>query len=501
MKKTLLFSACMLMAAIGFSQTQFENPGFEGTWQTGGDIAGSEPEPIEWSSLKSADALTGFAPIVAFQETTNPHSGTYCVRLKVVNSFGVNANGLLTNGRVHADFNPDNGYVYTEDTDAKWNTPFTDMPDSLVFWVKHAPVSGDKSKVEVLLHDLSHDGELPHDGTTSHWVGKARVDITGAIGSWTRMSAPFEYFSGGPAAPTHMLAVISAGDSTIAVANTEMWIDDLELIYNPIPTVSIAPTATQNINVGVNGTTLTVTETNGTAVSRQWMVGTTTGGPYTAITPAETGTTYTPNFASAGIYYVVCETDFGSQTLISNEVEVVVVDPATNTVTVTPSAVQTILTDQNGNVLSATETPSAATTREWKVSNTSGSGYASFGTPETGLTYTPYFSALGTYYVICESDFAGDIKISNEVIINVPSSVGIDEEELIFQLFANEQTINLNFESEVEGASITFYTVEGKQIYLSEVNETSSQHFIDYSGVLIYRLVNGNRIITGKISL
>lgn len=489
----------MFFAAAGFSQTQFENPGFEGTWQTGGDIAGSEPEPIEWSSLKSADALTGFAPIVAFQETNNPHSGTYCVRLKVVNSFGVNANGLLTNGRVHADFNPDNGYVYTVDTDAKWNTPFTDTPDSLVFWVKHAPLSGDKSKVEVLLHDMSDDAELPHDGNTSNWVGKARVDITGTLGSWTRMSAPFVYYAGGPAVPTHILAVISAGDSTIAVENTEMWIDDLELIYNP--SLSIAPTATQNIDVGVNGNVLTATELHGTVSSRQWMVSSTAGGPYTPITPAETGTTYTPNFASAGIYYVVCESDFGSVTLTSNEVEIVVVDPATNTVTVTPSAMQTILTDQNGNLLTATETPAAATSREWKFSTTSGSGYASFGTPETGLTYTPYFSTLGTYYVICESDFAGDIKISNEVTIDVPSSVGIEEEDFKFNIYANDNTINLTFESSNEESVFSLYNLEGKQIYISQILNSNSQHTIENSGIYIYRLVSGDRIVTGKISL
>ena len=57
----------------------------------------------------------------------------------------------------------------------------------------------------------------------------------------------------------------------------------------------ISPTLTQNINAGVNGSTLTVTETPA-ATSREWFYGTTTGGPYNTSTTI-TGTTYTPNFA------------------------------------------------------------------------------------------------------------------------------------------------------------------------------------------------------------
>jgi hypothetical protein len=36
--------------------------------------------------------------------------------------------------------------------DSKWNTPFTDKPDSVVGWYKYAPSGIDKGKVEVILH-------------------------------------------------------------------------------------------------------------------------------------------------------------------------------------------------------------------------------------------------------------------------------------------------------------------------------------------------------------
>ena len=500
MKKSLLFFASLAFVSLSWGQAQVENPGFEEIWE---DVLGTEDEPLEWSSLKTADALTSFAPIVAFKETNNPHTGTYCIRLKVVNSFGVNAAGVLTNGRVHADFNPELGYVYTDVNDTIWNYAFTDRPDSLVFWVKHAPVSGDQSKVEVILHDNTQTGQLPHTGVTTHWVGRARHEVVNAYSTWTRISTPFNYYNTNT--PDYLLITLSAGDSTIAVEDTEMWVDDIELIYNPL-TVSIDPPAVQNIDISTNGTMLTVTETANAGVtgtiSREWKYATTSGGPYSSFSPVETGTTYTPNFASPDIYYVICETDFDGQVVQSNEVEIVVTDPNANSVTITPSANQTILTDQDGNTLTANENPTTATSREWKFSTTSGSGYASFTTAETGTTYTPNFSNLGTYYVICESDFSGDIQISNEVTIYVPSSAGINEENLKFNIYVSGQQLNVEYQSEVYPAQFYLYDLSGKLIYKSVIEGENTQHPLpDQDGIYLYQLLNGDHIISGKVKL
>jgi hypothetical protein len=84
-------------------------------------------------------------------------------------------------------------------------------------------------------------------------------------------------------------------------------------------------TVTEEANASVTG-----------AISREWKYSTTSGSGYQSFGTAETGTTYTPNFATADIYYVVCETDFDGQVVISNEVEIVVTDPAQNTVTISP---------------------------------------------------------------------------------------------------------------------------------------------------------------------
>ncbi len=506
MKKTLLFFASLLLLTQGFSQVQFDNSSFE-NWE---NLSSPTEEPTSFSSLKTSDGgivINGFAPQVVWRSST-AHTGSYSAQLIVAAYNGiamVSPNGTLTNGRVHAETTAANGYVFTEVGDADHSTICTDRPDSLVGWFQFTPVGGDVGKVEVLLHDNTALGKLPEPAgpVPSHWVGKARYDITTTTSSWIRFSVPFDYYNNN--SPDYILLVATSGDSLLSVTDSEALIDDIKLIYNP-NLVVIDPAAAQNIDVDADGTLLTVTETPNAAVvspiTREWKFSTTAGGPYSSFTGPETGTTYLPNFSAADIYYVICETDFGTEVVISNEVEIVVTDPLANTVTVTPSATQTLLTDEDGNLLTATETPSAASSREWKSSTTSGSGYTSFGTPETGSTYTPNFSAIGTYYLICESDFSGDVQISNEVEIIVPSSAGINDEDLEFKIFELNGAINLVFEDKNELGTLSLYNMQGQEVYSSSVNSKNSTHQVNQvSGVYVYRLTSGDRIITGRIKL
>ncbi|MFA5575540.1 MAG: hypothetical protein WC994_10905, partial [Brumimicrobium sp.] len=186
--------------------------------------------------------------------------------------------------------------------------------------------------------------------------------------------------------------------------------------------VTIAPAAVQNLIENMPGNTLTATESH-TADSREWKYSTTSGSGYVSFTTPETGATYTPQFATTGTYYVVCESVAGTSVAVSNEVEIVVTPSVSNMVTISPNNTQTLIENEVGTLLTATETPSSADSREWKYSTTSGSGYVSFGTPETGATYTPQFATAGTYYVVVESDFAGDVTVSNEVEIVVDEFV------------------------------------------------------------------------------
>jgi hypothetical protein len=183
------------------------------------------------------------------------------------------------------------------------------------------------------------------------------------------------------------------------------------LVNNPV-----TPIAAQTLEASVNGTTLTATE-NIAATSREWKFATVSGGPYSSFGVAETNTTYTPNFATVGTYYVVCQSTWpGSLTNTSNEVVITIVDNAVN-----PSGSQSLLVGANGTLLTVTETPSGVS-REWKWTTVSGGPYNSFGPLQTNMTYLPNFGAPGTWYVVCVSSISGVSVTSNEVQINVSNA-------------------------------------------------------------------------------
>ena len=225
MKKTLLLSVCLF--STQYHGQQLDNNDFE-NWE---NVGSSTEEPIEWSSTKTSDnpSLNGFAPQVLYR-TSDAHSGTYAAKLvnKNVTLVNVVANGLLTNGRVHSSTNPENAYVFTDVNDNDWNQEFTHNPDSLTGWYKYSPQSNDIGEITVLIH--SGATEIP-TSNTSNWVAIAEKRFTSTVNSWTRFSVPFYYFNT-IHIPQYILCVASAGDSTLAIANSELKLDDLQLIYN-----------------------------------------------------------------------------------------------------------------------------------------------------------------------------------------------------------------------------------------------------------------------------
>ncbi|MBV6406155.1 MAG: hypothetical protein IT228_14455 [Flavobacteriales bacterium] len=232
----------LLFHTTAQAQPQMNNAGFE-NWQNLG--TGTE-EPTDWSSIKTSDGgtfINNLAPQVCWR-STDFHSGSYSVRLKTASTAFGPANGTLTCGRVHAEITPANGYVFTDAGDAQWNQAITSRPDSLVGWFKATPQPGDEGKVEAILHVL--EGKLPENGTLPNWIGRARwIAPSAVVGTWTRFSVPFTYYNSGT--PSHILMVLTSGDSLVTVVNSESWYDDIALIYNL--------TATPSVNsVALNGT-------------------------------------------------------------------------------------------------------------------------------------------------------------------------------------------------------------------------------------------------------
>lgn len=258
--------------------------------------------------------------------------------------------------------------------------------------------------------------------------------VAGTYAAGNSFTAQLSDASGSFAAPVNIGSLAATGNGTINAtipAGTATGAGYRIRIVSSNPSVTsadngsdltiylctnpVSPSIAQTIVTNSNGTSLNVAESI-VATSREWKFSTTAGGPYSSFVPAQTLSIYTPNFATAGTYYVVCQSNFptGLQVL-SNEVQVNAVGNVVN-----PSTSQSILVSTNGNQLTVSESP-AGTAREWKFATTVGGPYSSFGPAQTAMTYTPNFAAPGTYYVICESTISGLQAISNEVLISVGS--------------------------------------------------------------------------------
>ena len=232
MKKQILI-AILLSASFGLSaQQQPQNASFE-DWEVTGppaDPTGFE-EPVNWSSLKTSDpdAIGNVSPEVMFK-STDAHTGSFSIHLinKFVAIANIVANGVITNGRVHADFNPELGNVFTDPGDSKWNTPLTDRPDSIVGYYKYISIDNDAPEIQAVLHTGASSIPTPD---SSNWVGRAKATLANvSVSEWTRFSVPFNYNL--DIEPDYILFNISAGNGFNPVAESQMWLDDLELIYN-----------------------------------------------------------------------------------------------------------------------------------------------------------------------------------------------------------------------------------------------------------------------------
>lgn len=522
MRKTLLSLIATFTVAFVFAQTTITNANME-AWQ---NVGQNTEEPTQWNSIKTgagnSTALT-FAPQSCFRESNNPHSGSYCARIVTGSAFGQAAPGSLTTGRVMVPtLSASEGYIRTIPGDPNFSMPFTGRPDSLIVWYRYTQQGSDYPSVTALLHvGNAYLPETPvnnnHPDSSVNIIARAIWQGPGAsVTTWTRIAIPFVYVDN--RIPEYILITLTSSANSNATANSTIYVDDFEVVYNPTiatgtitPTTyyvsaasgatvsvpftltgtfnsnntviaqlsdaagsfaspvtigsvnatasgtitatipagtpagtgyrirvvssnpaltaadngnnltiinvsnSIAPSAVQTIAANTNGNALTVTETAG-IVSREWKYSTVSGSGYVSFNPVQTGNTYTPNFATAGTYYVVCISTYpGSVSVTSNEVQVNVVSNS-----IAPSAPQSILVSTLGTTLTVTETP-VGSSREWEFSTTQGGPYSAFNPMQMGTTYTPNFAASGVYYVVCKSIINGVQVTSNEVQISVNS--------------------------------------------------------------------------------
>lgn len=504
MKTNLLTLGLVMLTFIGLSQQQIGNSGFE-NWD---NVGTGDEEPTNWNSFMTASGSYAWAAGQQVEQSTDAHSGTYSCRIFSTSSFGIIANGNVTVGQVNmGSTTPSNSsnHNITRTGNPDFHQVLTDEPDSLVFWVKFTPIDGnDLGRVSATVHDNYEYRDPENAASTAEIVAKAELNFPTTSNQWERISVPFDYAtytSNNKNAEFILITFTTNENPGGGTANDEMLVDDVELIYN-IPQVDITPTAAQTILVNDPGNDLTANESPVSATSREWKYTTTSGSGYQSFAPVETGATYTPQFANTGTYYVIVESIISGNTVVSNEVEINVIDQPE--VTITPGANQSILVNENGNELTANESP-AGTSREWKFSTTSGSGYQSFGTAETGMTYTPNFAAVGTYYVVVESDINAATYTSNEVMVDVSEPVSTSNHPSLnnIKVYAYEQNIVIDLnDANISSGDFVLYNSTGQEVLNQSLNNQQTKLKVTLSeGVYFYQIIDGAQAAHGKIYL
>jgi hypothetical protein len=229
---TLTLLIVLASAYYAHCQTIVPNGDFE-TWQ---NVGTSNEEPTSWNGNKTGTGFSNLGPQTCFRESSNPHTGIYCLKLENGSFFGTSVNATATTGQIHAPTtNPLEGFISTVTSLADFNAPFTGRPDSLVGWFKFTQGASDIGRVSAYLHD-NYDYEEPDQGgSASNLIASAVYDVpSGNTTNWTRFSVPFSYVTGsmGNSTPTHILLIATASNiAGSASSSTILWVDDLEAIY------------------------------------------------------------------------------------------------------------------------------------------------------------------------------------------------------------------------------------------------------------------------------
>lgn len=183
-----------------------------------------------------------------------------------------------------------------------------------------------------------------------------------------------------------------------------------EVVPISVVSNSITPAENQVLKITEAGSLLSVTESKA-ADSRIWQYAKTTGGPYSGVLSTELS--FTPEFVEPGIYYVVCNSKWGSTIGSSNEVIIIAAN-----VTISPSVTQNISEGVQGTLVSVNEDPVAAS-REWMYRSSPTGIWLSFLSIESNTTYYPLFNSAGSYDIACFSKIEDRIFESNSISIVV----------------------------------------------------------------------------------
>ena len=248
-------------AVATYAQTfQIPNSDFE-TWSTNTNIT----EPRYWHGFKSATgslASQATSTLLRSNDVRQGASGSSAV-IASKSIYGVVANGTMTNGRLMAQSmsaantwnhsEMDQKSTATDNWGDKFYTALNAKPDTIKTWLKFTQGSTNAEYPYATLSAILFDGDKYQDpepkvGDSSQFLGgtkytqddadyaAARVAAKAqnkliATGDWRELSIPFSYTDASKAKA--ILVTISTNATPgKGSANDQVWIDDMELVYN-----------------------------------------------------------------------------------------------------------------------------------------------------------------------------------------------------------------------------------------------------------------------------
>ena len=252
------------------------------------------------------------------------------------------------------------------------------------------------------------------------------------------------------------------------------------IVTTPSPlSISIAPASLQTIFKSTAGATLSITANN-TPTTYKWKSSTVSGGPYT--NTLSTTPTYTPNFATVGKYYVICEATKSSESTVStNEVQIVVNNPFALSITQSGTSTGSFVSPAGSVILAA----GSLTT----VTATPANGYEVLRWVLNGTTVQTGGNSLSFYLNTNNS------KLS--VVYQVGSSIVDQNINDNISLYPNPCNGVLHI-THAGNAQIQVYDMTGKQIQ-NLVSQKENEVLYLPKGLYLIKVISNSKTTKKKI--
>ncbi|MFN0204027.1 MAG: PCMD domain-containing protein, partial [Bacteroidia bacterium] len=248
MQKLFTFLFLASFSFVVFGQTPLPNGDFE-TWQSSGNYENPSPTNF-WTTLNAIATLNPAA--VTVSKSTDVVSGTYAAKIetKVVGTLVVA--GIITTGTFS---------LATQSLKA--GKPFTDKPSNLTGFYKYTSVNGDSFTIAI---------ELSKWMNNQHTIlGGSFIEGNQSVTSYTPFDLVCDYSNFPNETPDTLTVTFtsSAGGANFqGAAGSTLWIDGVELKYNPVSTTEKANAtfATLFPNPASDNLTIQLAEQNTKAV-------------------------------------------------------------------------------------------------------------------------------------------------------------------------------------------------------------------------------------------